>query len=303
MGRFLDDVGAFLRALEVEDGASPHTVRNYGSDLRQLAAFAAERLGAEAGDVPTEAIDRDLLRAFLADLVRRNRRASVARKLSSVRRLFAHLRRSGVIRADPVAGLRAPRREHRLPACLTVDDVFRLLDAALPDTPAAHRDRALLETVYSCGLRAAEAVGLDWEDVDFDLGLVRVRGKGRKERLVPAGRPALRALQAWRERLDEFCPPERRHPAAVFLNRRGGRLTTRSLARILDRRILEAGLAARVSPHALRHSFATHLLGAGADLRSIQELLGHARLSTTQRYTHVDLERLTAVYDRAHPRA
>jgi integrase/recombinase XerC len=297
-----EQIRRFLRTLEVEENASPHTLRSYGSDLRQLAAFAAGHLGLPADAVPCDQVDRTVLRAFVVDLLQRNRKSSVARKVSTLRRFFKDLLARGAIAANPAVGLSTPKKERQLPAHLTVDDMFRLLAAPSPVTPAGRRDRAILEVIYSCGLRVSEVVALDWDDVDESLAVVRVHGKGRKERLVPIGRTALEALAAYRSRLPELCP-RRREPDAVFLNRRGRRLTTRSIARLVDHYTLASGLAAKISPHALRHSFATHLLGAGADLRAIQELLGHASLSTTQRYTHVNLDQLMAVYDKSHPRA
>lgn len=297
-------IAEFLRTLEVEENASAHTLRGYGSDLRQLAALAARRLALPVHEVTCAQVDRDLIRAYVAERLRSNRKSSVARKLSAVKRFFRFLLERGGVAADPSAGILTPKQERSLPAHLSVDDTFRLLEAATADTPAGARDRALLEVVYSCGLRVSELVALDWPDVDPFLGVVRVRGKGKKERIVPIGRKALDALEAYRPRLDELCGgPEKRHPSAIFLNRRGGRLTSRSVARMIDALTLSSGLAAKISPHALRHSFATHLLGAGADLRSIQELLGHASLSTTQKYTHVNLDQLMAVYDKAHPRS
>jgi integrase/recombinase XerC len=296
-------IDQFLRMLAVEENASPHTVRSYASDLRQVLGFLADRAGCEPAALPCAALDRDAVRAFLVDRLRANRRSSAARKLSAVKRLVRHLLQQGDLAIDPVAGLRAPKADQRLPNHLSVDDTFRLLDAPAADTPAGLRDRALLEVTYSCGLRVSELVGLNWSDIDTALAVVRVRGKGRKERIVPIGQPALDALAAYRARLSELC---RRTPAdrdAVFLNRRGGRLTVRSVARFVDHYTLSGGVAGKVSPHALRHSFATHLLGAGADLRAIQEMLGHASLSTTQKYTHVDLDQLMAAYDKAHPRA
>ena len=296
----------FERALVVEDNASPHTVRSYGSDLRQLRSFLLARRIAldESGEqVAVGRVDQLAIRAFMSDLLRRNRKSSVGRKLSAVKQFFRFaLRRERIVR-DPTAGIATPKKEQQLPAHLTVDDMFRLLEAPPGDTPAGLRDRAVLEVVYSCGLRVSELVGLDWSDVDAALELVRVRGKGAKERLVPIGRKALAALAAYRARVPELCPRRRRDERAVFLNRRGRRLTTRSVARLVDQYVLASGIAAKASPHALRHSFATHLLNAGADLRSIQELLGHASLSTTQRYTHVNLDQLMSVYDKAHPRA
>lgn len=296
----------FKRTLVVEENASQHTVRNYTSDLRQLRAFLlAQRLGLNEAEneVVVDRVDHLALRAFLGDLLRRNRRSSVGRKLSAAKRFFRFLLRRGTISRDPTASIATPKKEQQLPVHLTVDDMFRLLDAPRKDTPAGRRDRALFEVLYSCGLRVSELVGLEWADIDSALDLVRVRGKGGKERLVPIGRTALAALAAYRERVAELCPRRLRDEAAVFLNRRGSRLTTRSVARLVDHYIAVSGIATKASPHALRHSFATHLLNAGADLRAIQELLGHASLSTTQKYTHVNLDQLMRVYDKAHPRA
>jgi integrase/recombinase XerC len=296
----------FERALRVEENASPHTVRNYASDLRQLRAFLLEQqLGlSDAGtEVAVDRVDHLALRAFLTSLLRRNRKSSVGRKLSAAKGFFGFLLRRGAIGRDPTASIATPKKEQQLPVHLSVDDMFRLLAAPAHDTPAGRRDRALLEVLYSCGLRVSELVGLDWTDIDGALELVRIRGKGGKERLVPIGRPALAALEAYRASIADLCPRRLRDEAAVFLNRRGQRLTTRTVARLVDHYIAATGIATKASPHALRHSFATHLLNAGADLRAIQELLGHASLSTTQRYTHVNLEQLMRVYDKAHPRA
>jgi len=299
-------IDEFARTLVAEENASPHTVRNYLSDLRQLRAFLLEhRLAlADGGDeVSVERVDHLALRAFLTHLLQRNRKSSVGRKLSAVKVFFRFLLRRERISRDPTADMATPKKEQQLPVHLTVDDMFRLLDAPPKDTPAGLRDRALLEVTYSCGVRVSELIGLDWSDVDGSLELVRVRGKGGKERLVPIGKTALAALGAYRERLPELCPRRLRDEHAVFLNRRGTRLTTRSVARLLDHYVVRSGIATKASPHALRHSFATHLLNAGADLRAIQELLGHASLSTTQKYTHVNLDQLMTVYDKAHPRA
>jgi integrase/recombinase XerC len=296
-------IDEFLRSLEVEDNASRHTLRSYGSDLRQLLEFLAVRAGCAPTAVACAALDRDAVRGFLVDRLRANRRSSAARKLSAVKRLVRYLLERRVLASDPVAGIQAPKPDRRLPNHLSVDDTFRLLEAPNAATPAGLRDRALLEVTYSCGLRVSELVGLNWSDVDAALGVVRVRGKGRKERIVPIGATALQALAEYREQLPALCRRRVRNADAVFLNQRGGRLTVRSVARIVDRCTLTGGVAGKISPHALRHSFATHLLGAGADLRAIQEMLGHASLSTTQKYTHVDLDQLTATYDKAHPRA
>jgi integrase/recombinase XerC len=296
----LDD---FLRTLTVEENASPNTARAYAADLGQLLASIAKRTGQAIETVPCPALDRDAVRAFLVERLKAAKRSSAARKLSAVKRFARHLLQRGVLVADPSAGVQAPRQDKTLPAHLSVDDMFRLLAAPADDTPVGLRDRALLEVTYSCGLRVSELVGLDWRDLDEGLAVVRVRGKGRKERLVPVGATALQALHAYGEAVPRLCRRGVRNTDAVFLNQRGGRLTVRSVARLVDASTLRGGVAAKISPHALRHSFATHLLGAGADLRAIQEMLGHASLSTTQRYTHVDLDQLMVAYDKAHPRA
>lgn len=303
MGTLQESIAEFIRMLEVEDTVSPHTLRNYGSDLRQLLHFVARAQAVQIDAARLASVDASTIRAFLVDLLHRNRKSSVARKLAAVKRFFRHLLQRGVTTADPTAGLTAPKKDKQLPVHLSVDDMFRLLQAPPADTPSGLRDRAILEVTYSCGLRVSELVGLDWEDIDAALSVVRVRGKGGKERIVPIGRTAVDAVDAYRVRLPDLCGRRPRDPRAVFLNRRGGRITTRSVARVVDGYTLASGIAAKVSPHALRHSFATHLLGAGADLRAIQELLGHASLSTTQKYTHVDLAQLMAVYDKSHPRA
>ena len=248
-------------------------------------------------------VDSRVLRAFLIELDdRRLARSTVQRKLSSIRSFFHHLLRRGRIDTHPATGLRQSRGARRLPHALGEEEVGALLAAPDVTTATGRRDRALLECMYSAGTRAAETVGLDRGDLDLRRGVARVRGKGRKERLAPLGSYAVRALKDYLS--DPERPRARRGAAnAVFLNRRGGRLSTRSLGRIVEKACLSAGLRRRATPHTLRHSFATHLLDRGADLRSVQELLGHAHLVTTQIYTHVSVERLRKIYERAHPRA
>ena len=280
---------AYLRA---ERHASPHTIRAYLSDLRQLLAFV--------GGGP-DAVDAAAIRHWLRALDGETERSSIARKLAAVRSCFRFLVETKRLPRDPASAIATPKTLRKLPAHLTLDDVDRLLVTPPADTARGLRDRAMLEVLYSSGLRVSELVGLDWEHVDTESGAVRVLGKGRKERVVPVGRPALRALAAYRDACAAAGLAAAR--GAVFRNARGGRLTARSVARLMERWVLLSGTATKASPHALRHTFATHLLGAGADLRAIQELLGHASLSTTQRYTHVDLRRLMEAYDRAHPRA
>jgi integrase/recombinase XerC len=292
--------------LRSEENVSLHTLRNYVSDLRQLRQFLLDQgsdLDEVGDEVDVERVGPMSIRSFLGHLLSRNRRSSVGRKLSSTKGFFRFLERRGHISRDPTAGIATPKKEQQLPAHLTVDDMFRLLEAPPGDTPAGKRDRAILEVIYSCGLRVSELVGLNWEDIDAGLELVRVRGKGDKERIVPIGRKALAAVAAYKEEIPKLCARTLYDERAVFLNRHGKRLSSRSVARQVEHYVKVSGIMTKVSPHALRHSFATHLLNAGADLRAIQELLGHASLSTTQRYTHVNLDQLMKVYDKAHPRA
>lgn len=289
---------AYLREIAATRGASEHTLRAYGADLDELCAFLERRRITD----PREVTPRTL-RGFLADLDDRGlARSSVQRKLSAVRSFFKHLVLLGHIDTHPARGLRPARTGRRLPSALEEGEIEALLASPDVTTATGRRDRALFELMYSAGTRAAETVGLDRMDLDLAGGLARVRGKGRKERLAPLGSHAVRALR------DYLSDPERPRPVgaaaqAVFLNQRGGRLTTRSLGRIVDKAVLAAGLRRHATPHTLRHSFATHLLDRGADLRAVQELLGHAHLVTTQVYTHVSVERLRSIYERAHPRA
>lgn len=294
-------VSRFLAYLEDQRHVSKQTLRAYASDLAQFRALLALRHG-ERLPGPA-AIDALAIRGFVARLHNEGlAKSSVARKLSAVRSFLRHAVRMGEIDVSPAAGIPTPKQPKLLPRNLTVDEVFALLDRISGDDVAARRDRAVLEFLYATGLRVGELAALDLDDVDHSGGLVRVVGKGNKERIVPFGRKAQASLLGWLSASE----PLRRSGGdanALFLNLRGTRLTDRSVRRILDRRMREAAIAAHVSPHALRHTFATHMLGAGADLRAIQELLGHASLSTTQRYTHVGVEALMAVYDKAHPRA
>jgi len=298
---FLDELDRFLTYLDDQRRVSPHTLQAYKSDLLKFAEFLEETIG----ELPDrlDAIDRLAVRGFVARLSRSGlSKTTISRKLSAVRSFFNHAVRHGKAQANPAAGVASPRIPKNLPRDLTVDEMFGLLDRVKGDEPAASRDLAILELLYATGLRVGELVSLDVDDVDLRSGVVRVLGKGNKERMVPFGTKATAALRKW-----FACSAPLREksaaPESVYLNLRGGRLTDRSVRRILDRRLREAAIHARVSPHALRHSFATHLLGAGADLRAIQELLGHSSLSTTQRYTHVSAEALMRVYDRSHPRA
>ncbi len=295
---------AFSDFLAHGKGYSGHTVRNYVSDLGQFLRYLQEN---ESGRAVEEA-DAYVLRGFLASRYGRNRKVSLGRKLSALRTFYQFLIRQGRVKSNPALLLAMPRKERTLPAFLTVDDAFRVVEAPGQDDFFGLRDRAMLELLYGSALRASELTGLDLEDLRLDLQAVRVTGKGKKERIVPFGRKAREALEKYLEARTAAAAASKgsfsgTEEKALFLNRRGSRLSTRSLARRLELHLRACGLQGQATPHALRHSFATHLLDAGADLRSIQELLGHASLTTTQRYTHLSLDKLMEVYDRAHPRA
>ncbi|BFU95028.1 MAG: Tyrosine recombinase XerC [Nitrospira sp.] len=298
-------IRAFIAFLRAERRASPETLRGYTSDLRQFHTFLlAHRLAMAPVDPGT--LSREAVRAYLQWLDRGGiRRSSLARKLASLRSFYRFLVRDGLVARDPTRDIRTPKQPKLLPRVLTKEEAAAVMAGSSTKRPQSARDCALLETLYSTGARVSEVVALDLEDVRHSDGIVHLRGKGRKERLVPIGDVALRAIG---EYLTQHPIPSR--PAGsskqprlpLFRNRLGGRLTTRSVARIVARH--SSGLTGgSVSPHTLRHSFATHLLDEGADLRSIQEMLGHASLSTTQKYTHVTMDQLLAVYDKAHPRA
>jgi len=296
-----DRIQEFLDVLALDRDQSPHTVRSYAKDLSDLLAFLAGDEDPSA-NVAIETIDPRAIRAWVADMHARGLSpATVGRRLSAARALFRWLGREGLVIENPAATVKNPKRSERLPERLDVEDVQAVLEAPDPATAAGLRDRALLELTYACGLRVSELVGLDLDDVAFSDRTARVLGKGRKERIVPFGRKAAAAVKAYLAAFAELR--ERAGEEALFLNQRGGRLTDRSVRRILDAAVERAALVRGVHPHLLRHSFATHLLESGMDLRAIQELLGHARLSTTQRYTKVSLERIIEVYDKSHPRA
>ena len=288
-------IAAFLEHLRRERGASAHTIRGYAGDLAVFRTFLDET----AGRAATVSADPKRVRAYSAWLSGRGYAAgTIARRLASLRSFFRYQRRGGVVAVDPTASLRNPKQPRRLPRAIRVEDVIRLLDSIPTAAPMDLRDRAMFETLYGGGLRVAELVGLDIEDLDVERVVVRVRGKGRRERLAPIGPEAL----DWMTRWLAVRRPERLGEAAVFLNRYGRRLSTRSVDRIFQGRLLGLGLDPSACPHSLRHSFATHLLDRGADLRSVQELLGHRRLTTTQVYTHVSRERLIEAYRKSHPR-
>ncbi len=288
--RYIDK---FINYLKVERNASVHTITNYLKDLSVFKEFL--------GDKELESVDHLALRRFLAELRAKDySKRTVARKLASLRSFFRFMFREGHIKKNPITAVLTPKLDKKLPVFLDTAKIDRLLAAPSDKDPAGLRDRALLETLYSTGIRVSELVGLDIGDIDFISGVVKVFGKGSKERVVPIGEPALKAIRVY---VDKKRDDKVKDKNAIFLNKSGGRLTDRSVRRVLDKHIKTCSIAEKISPHSLRHSFATHLLDRGADLRSVQELLGHMNLSTTQIYTHVTMDRLKTVYDKAHPRA
>lgn len=295
-------VSLFLRYLAIERNSSELTVKSYREDLLGLIQWLEQTLGV----IPTaDQLTPQILRKYQAALQEAGyARTTIARKLASLRSFFRFAQRQGLTTDNPAKPLRNPRRQRKLPHFLSSDEIGRLLNAPPTHEPAGLRDRGILETMYSAGLRVSEVVGLSDGDLDLEEQIAKVRGKGRKERISPLGSYAIRAIQ-------EYARVRVRHPleeatgrqAAVFVNRFGKRLTTRSVGRMLEKYIATAGLDTRTSPHTLRHTFATHLLDAGADIRSVQELLGHKSLVTTQIYTHLSTANLRAIYEKAHPRA
>jgi len=308
---------AFLEYLQLNRNASAHTVAAYESDVAQFLTFAAQHRETAFEKLEPKHLDLGTVRGFMADLYRQGHaRTSVARKLAALRAFGRYLRREGWIDTNPAAFAVAPKREQKVPAHLTVDEMSRLLEMPDTSTPLGRRDRAILELFYASGLRLSELVGLDLEEVNLRARMVRVMGKGAKERLVPFNTATERSLREWladraslRMSFEKAQPkpqvPKPRAPSRdpLFVNFRGARLTGRSVQRLVARYVSACSTRFGISPHALRHSFATHLLQRGADLRAIQELLGHVQLSTTQRYTHVNAAQLLDVYRKAHPRA
>jgi tyrosine recombinase XerC len=286
MERFVEK---FTRYLEIEKNYSTHTILNYKLDLEEFQKFLGEQ--------PIEKVDYLAVRKYLANLKEKNLQSrSIARKLSSLRSFFRFLTREGFIKVNPIVSITSPKLDKHLPQFLSEDETARLIESSIPKTLSGMRDRAILETFYSTGIRISELVGLDLDDVDVISGIVKVRGKGKKERLVPIGEHAISAIRLYLEKRDTAAN-------ALFLNPSRRRISDRGVRYMFKKYIRIAGTRQGVSPHTLRHSFATHLLNRGADLRTVQELLGHANLGTTQIYTHLTTERLKNVYDSAHPRA
>jgi integrase/recombinase XerC len=291
------EISEFLSFLKHERNASPHTLAGYERDLRQVAAYLKER------EVRWDKAGNVLLRGFLAELHEKKRKKStVGRKLAALRSFYDFCVRKKWIAENPAKILATPKQDKNVPSFLSEDEAAALLDLPRTAGPLDLRDKAILELFYATGIRVSELVGVETGDIHFGERLVRVRGKGKKERIVPFGRKAQDALEAYLRARPKLAGKGGDEPA-VFLNYRGGRLTTRSVERMVRKYIRRTAVARKISPHSLRHSFATHLLGRGADLRVIQELLGHSSLATTQKYTHVDLRQLLDVYKKSHPRS
>ena len=309
----IEHLKRFLQFLALNRNASRHTVRAYESDLTQFIGYAAAQADLKKRDLQPSQLDREALRGFLGQLHKQHlSRATAARKLAAARTFLRYLRREGLIDDDPGLLVVTPKRDIRMPAHLSESEMLALLDAPVGDTPLSRRDRAILELFYASGLRLSELTGLDVDDVNLSARMVRVLGKGRKERIIPFNVSTANAIRVYlkdrdgltrgRDRQDRRARPSRPQEP-LFVNYRGGRLTVRSVDRLVRRYVAASSARMGISPHALRHSFATHLLQRGADLRAIQELLGHASLSTTQRYTHVNAAQLLEVYKKSHPRA
>jgi integrase/recombinase XerC len=289
------DIEDFILYLSVERNLSTHTLKAYRKDLEMFREFIVREYGADAS---VGSVTHLVIRRYLALLHKDHKKSSIGRKLAAIRTLYKYLLREGKVSKNPAELVSTPKKEKKVPFHLNIDEVTALVEAPRGKDILSERDRVILETLYSCGIRVSELTGLNVGDVDMERGMVRVLGKGGKERIVPLGRHAATAISVYLG--SRSCPP---HDAPFLLNARGGRLTSRSVARIIDKYILKLAAMKKTSPHTLRHTFATHMLEGGADLRAIQELLGHASLSTTQKYTHVSIDRLMEVYDKAHPKA
>jgi integrase/recombinase XerC len=299
-----NQIAQFIKYLTIEKGASEHTCRGYLNDLSHLEGFILSS-GlypiSDEGEVDVSRIDREIIRIYLRALFRSNKKSSIARKLASIRSFFQYLVRNGVISKNPAKGVATPKTERYIPVTLTIDEIFRMLDAPDKSNPLGLRDQAILELLYSSGIRVGELTQLNCDDVDLELGIIKVLGKGKKERIVPIGSKAIEAIKDYLRKRKFLSGNGTEGP--LFINTRNGRLTDRSVRRIVEKYGKKCGPGRSITPHALRHTFATHLLDAGADLRDIQELLGHVSLSTTQKYTHVSIDGLMDVYDKAHPRS
>lgn len=301
-------INDFIESLAVEKGYSENTCRGYRNDLEGFVDYLSQPQNTGKARKPAirqidfDRLDAIAIRGYLGWLHKTNKKSTIARKLSAVRTFFKFLLKRRIIDDNPAETILTPKQEKNIPEYLPVDEMFRLLDSIQTGSLLDLRNRAIFETLYSCGIRVSEVVGLNVLDIDFIESTIRVLGKGRKERIVPIGHKALAAIRSYRQAVREQWGIATDRNGPVFLNKNKSRLTARSVGRILDSLAKSCGLLKPVSPHTMRHTFATHMLDAGADLRIVQELLGHKSLSTTQKYTHVSIDRLMETYDRAHPR-
>lgn len=298
MDKYLSSFEEFLSS---ERNYSKHTIKAYITDLKEFSIVLMEQglTNGKNEDIDFTKLDETPIRAYISKLYNKNKKVSISRKIASIRTFFEYLIRRGDMKSNSAKLVPTPKGEKRLPTFLTVDEVIKLVEAPGSDNPLESRDRAILELLYSSGLRVSELVGINLENLDLDTMSVKVLGKGKKERLVPLGSKAIEAIKIYLRHRLNLKPKD----DYLFVNSRGGRLTTRSVDRIIKKYAVIAGIPKNISPHVLRHTFATHLLGGGADLRAIQEMLGHESLSTTQRYTHTSVEKLMEIYDKTHPRA
>jgi integrase/recombinase XerC len=308
--RLENAIQVFIEALGVEKGYAKHTCRAYTHDLQEFAEFLNPApdnsdktvVKPEMDRIYVDGIDPLTIRSYLGVLAKKNTKRTIARKMAAIRSFFNFQVKRGLLSENPAAGVRIPKQEIHIPAYLTVDDMFRLLDSITGTGSLDLRNRAIFETIYSTGIRVSEAASMDTGDVHREAGEIQVAGKGNRQRRAPIGRQALAAIDTYRRQLQKEIGIPASNDGPLFLNKNRGRLSTRSIRRILSQLAAACGLTVPVAPHALRHSFATHMLDAGADLRIVQELLGHKNLSTTQKYTHVSIDRLMETYDKAHPR-
>jgi len=294
-------LSSFEDYLSSERNYSKHTLKAYMADIKEFALVLKEMglVSADNGDIDFAQLDETPIRTYISSLYGKNKKVSISRKLASVRTFFEFLIRDGKLKSNPAKLVPTPRGEKRLPTFLTVDEVVKLVETPGSDNVYESRDRAILELLYSCGLRVSELVGINLNELDLNSMSVKVLGKGNKERMVPLGSKASTAIKTYLPQRLDLKPKD----DYLFVNSRGGRLSTRSIDRIIKKYAAISGIPKNISPHVLRHTFATHLLGGGADLRAIQEMLGHKSLSTTQRYTHTSIEKLMEIYDKTHPRA
>ncbi len=297
-------IKSFIQAIRTERGYAENTCRAYLHNLKEFASYVGKSLEPQADEsgIRINQVDAMMIKDYLGFLHEKNKKSTIARKLAAIRTFFKYLARRNIILENPAELILTPKQEKRIPPYITVDEVFRLLDSIATGTILGLRNLAIFETLYSTGIRVSELAGMNTDDLDHSKFLIKVLGKGNKERLLPIGKKAVAAVDAYRKKLYSKTSIDMDENAPLFLNYKNERLTTRSIGRILEKLVTQCALLTPVSPHTLRHAFATHMLDSGAGLRAVQELLGHKSLSTTQKYTHVTIDRIMEIYDKAHPR-